>query len=116
VTLFCIIDGESESTVSILEDHILESISSTEWNPRETSNDFSYITEHYNSFVMSFPRDDIADIRILIGMLQGEDLTLSTVGGTHGVFIEGDGEIIDITVHENRSHEFHSITTGKIAV
>lgn len=79
VTLFCIIDGESESTVSILEDHILESISSTEWNLRETNHDFSYITEHYNSFVMSFAQEDIADIRILIGMLQGEDLTLSTV-------------------------------------
>ena len=116
VSLFCIIDGESESTVSILEDHILESISSTEWNMRETSHDFSYITEHYNSFVTHFPREDISDIRILIGMLQGEDLTLSTVWGTHGVFIEGSGEFIDITVHENRSHEFHSITTGKIPV
>lgn len=116
VTLFCIIDGESESSVSILEDHILESISSTEWSPRETSHDFSYITEHYNAFVTSFPREDIADIRILLGMLQGEDLTLSTVWGTHGVFIEASGEIIDITVHENRSHEFHSITTGKIPV
>jgi hypothetical protein len=49
-------------------------------------------------------------------MLQGEDLTLSTVGGTHGVFIEGSGELIDITVHENKSHEFHSISTGKIPV
>ena len=83
---------------------------------RETSNDFSYITEHYNSFVTNFPREDISDIRILLGMLQGEDLTLSTVGGTHGVFIEESGEFIDITVHENRSHEFHSITTGKIPV
>lgn len=116
VSLFCIIDGEGESTVSILEDHILESISSTEWNPRETSHDFSYITEHYNSFVTSFPREEIADIRILLGMLQGENLTLSTVWGTHGVFIEASGEFIDITVHENRSYEFHSITTGKIPV
>lgn len=116
VSIFCIIDGESESIVSILEDHILESISSTEWNMRETSQDFSYITEHYNSFVTNFPREDISDVRILLGMLQGEDLTLSTVWGTHGVFIEESGEFIDITVHENRSHEFHSITTGKIPV
>ncbi len=79
VSIFCIIDGESESIVSILEDHILESISSTEWNMRETSQDFSYITEHYNSFVTNFPREDISDVRILLGMLQGEDLTLSTV-------------------------------------
>ncbi|MBC7504096.1 hypothetical protein H7169_03920 [Candidatus Gracilibacteria bacterium] len=116
VTLFCIIDGESETTVSILEDHILESISSTSWNIRETSQDFGYITERYNSFVTSFPREDISDIRILLGMLQGENLTLSTVGGTHGVFIEESGNAIDITVHENKSYEFHSITTGKIPV
>lgn len=70
VTIFCIIDGNNESTVSIIEDHILESISSTEWNIRETNQDFSYVTEHYNSFLTSFPKDDLIEVRILIGMLQ----------------------------------------------
>ena len=70
VTIFCIIDGSNESTVSIIEDHILENISSTEWNIRETSQDFSYITEHYNKFITSFSKEDIVDLRILFGMLQ----------------------------------------------
>lgn len=79
VTLFCIVDGPSENTVSIIEDHILENISSTEWNIRETDKDFSYITEHYNSFLSSFSKDDLSDIRVLLGMLQGDNLTLSTI-------------------------------------
>lgn len=114
VTIFCIVDGENESTTSIIEDHILESISSTEWNIRETSQDFSYITEHYNNFITSFPKEDLLEIRVLLGMLQSDTLTLSTIGGTSGVFIEANGKLIDITVHENKSYEFHSITNGKI--
>ena len=70
VTLFCIIDGPNENIVSIIEDHILENISSTEWNIRETDKDFSYVTEHYNNFLSSFEKDDLTDIRVLLGMLQ----------------------------------------------
>jgi hypothetical protein len=116
VTLFCIVDGINETTTSIIEDHILESISSTEWNPRETSQDFSYITEHYNKFITSFPKEDLIEMRVLLGMLQGENLTLSTIWGTSGVFMESNGNLIDITVYENKSHEFHSITNWKIPV
>lgn len=70
VTIFCIIDGANESTVSILEDHILESISSTEWNVRELTQDFGYVTEHYNSFIKSFEENDISNIRVLLAMLE----------------------------------------------
>lgn len=114
VTLFCIIDGSNERTVSIIEDHILESISSTEWDIHETSQDFAYVTEHYNSFLASFSKEDLIEIRVLLGMLQWDNLTLSTIWGTHGLFIEENGKLIDITVHENKSYEFHSITNGKI--
>lgn len=114
VTVFCIIDGSNEWTVSIIEDHLLESISSVEWNIRETDKDFWYITEHYNNFVTSFEKEDVTDVRILLGMLQGDNLILSTIWGTSGLFIETNGDLIDISVHENKSYEFHSITNGKI--
>ncbi len=114
VTIFCIVDGSNESIVSIIEDHILETISSTWWNIKETTQDFSYITEHYNHFITSFPKEDLRDLRVLLGMLQWEYLTLSTIGWTSGIFIEADGKLIDITVQENKSYEFHSITNGKI--
>ena len=114
VTIFCIIDGANESIVSIIEDHILENISSTEWNTRETSQDFSYITEHYNKFITSFSKEDIIDLRVLFGMLQWDTLTLSTIWGTSGIFIEANDKIIDITVRENNSYEFHSITKWKV--
>ena len=112
--LFCIIDGTNEGIISIIEDHLLESISSAEWSIRETNQDFTYITEHYNNFVTSFSKDDLKDVRVLFAMLQWETLTLSTIWGTSGIFIESNGEIIDISIHENKSHEFHSITSGKI--
>lgn len=70
VTVFCIIDGPNESTVSILEDHILESISSTDWNIRELQQDFSYVTERYNTLIKNFDSTDISNIRILLAMLE----------------------------------------------
>lgn len=115
VTIFCIIDGPNESTVSIIEDHILESISSTEWNIKELSQDFWYITEHYNSFIKSFDEADISNIKVLIAMLEWDNLTLATIWGTHGILIEKNANITDITVHENKYYEFHSISSGKIA-
>jgi hypothetical protein len=79
VMLFCIIDGMNEGIISIIEDHLLESISSAEWSIRETSQDFTYITEHYNSFITSFSKDDLKEVKVLFAMLQGEHLTLSTI-------------------------------------
>lgn len=70
VTIFCIIDGSNESTVSILEDHILESISSTDWNIRELSQDFSYVTERYNNLIKNFDTEDLSSIRVLLAMLE----------------------------------------------
>jgi hypothetical protein len=109
-----IVDGADEGIVSIIEDHLLESISSTEWHPRDTSHDFSYVTEDYNQFIANLPSDDIRDIHIVLAMLMGEELTLSTIGRGHGVFVESEGDLTDISIHEWVGHTFHSITTGKI--
>ncbi len=114
VMLFCIIDGTNEGIISIIEDHLLETISSAAWSIRETNQDFTYITEHYNSFITSFSKDDLKDVKVLFAMLQGEHLTLSTIWWTSAIFIESNGELIDISIHENKSQEFHSITSGKI--
>lgn len=95
-----IVDGADEGIVSIIEDHLLESISSTEWHPRDTSNDFSYVTEDYNQFITNLIPEDIRDIHIVLAMLMGEELTLSTIGRGHGVFIENDGDLTDISIHE----------------
>lgn len=47
-------------------------------------------------------------------MLEWDSLTLATIWGTHGVLIEKNGNLTDITVHENKYFEFHSISSGKI--
>lgn len=100
VTLFMIVDGADDGIVSIIEDHLLESISSTEWHPRDTGHDFSYVTEHYNQFIANIASDDTRDIHIVLAMLMGEELTLSTIGRGHGVFVESEGELTDISIHE----------------
>jgi hypothetical protein len=115
VTIFCIVDWLNESAVSIIEDHILENISSTEWNIKELSQDFSYLTEHYNNFIKSFDEEEITNIKVLIAMLEWDNLTLATIGWTYGTLIEKNWSITDISVHENKYHEFHSISSGKIA-
>lgn len=51
ITLLFILSGNRESVLSVLEDHLLESISSTEWNLHEEEGDFSYVTERYNHFL-----------------------------------------------------------------
>ena len=48
-------------------------------------------------------------------MLEWDNLTLATIGGTYGTLIEKNWSITDISVHENKYHEFHSISSGKIA-
>ena len=53
VTLFVILEGKKESGISILDDHILETLSSIEWNDSNYESDFSYVTERYNQFIQT---------------------------------------------------------------
>jgi hypothetical protein len=59
ICIFCIITGENASIVSILEDHILESLSTIEWEKSTLTNDFTYISENFNHFCQNIDHKDL---------------------------------------------------------
>jgi hypothetical protein len=60
ITIICIVASEKENVTSVIEDHLLESLSSTEWNPGQEDTDFSFVTEKYNHFLSNLAETDIA--------------------------------------------------------
>lgn len=114
VTILCIIDGSNKSAVSVIEDHLLESISSTEWQEKDIQEDFSFVTESYNAFVAKMVPVDIEDVRIVLGVLTGHDATFTNIGKSLCFLVESTMDITDISVKENTGHFFQAISHGKI--
>lgn len=88
VTFTLTIEGKKENIVSILEDHLLETISAVEWNPEEINKDFEFITENYNRFIKNLEPTDLADISIAISVLYNNDLIISTIGNSTAYLAE----------------------------
>lgn len=79
ITVSLILKGEKENILSILEDQLLETISSTVWEDAKSDADFTYITEHYNHHTKNLDDSDLEDISILLAVLKGNSLTVSTI-------------------------------------
>ena len=58
VTIFCIVTGEKENIISVLEDHLLESISRIEWEKNNLITDFTFISENFNHFTQNLDESD----------------------------------------------------------
>lgn len=69
-TIIVSIQGEKENIISILEDHILETISATEWAHEESDQDFTFLTEHYNRFIKNLDTGDLQGISVMLGLLK----------------------------------------------
>lgn len=114
VTIFCIIEGEKENIISILEDHLLEMISWVEWQVQDIDADFAYVAEHFNHFINNISTDELTGISVLLAVNSGSALTLSTIGHAQVLLVEKHGEISSISVEEPGKYEFHSISSGEI--
>lgn len=68
VTLTLTIEGGKENIISILEDHLLETISSVEWNTSEDDTDFTFLTENYNRFIRNLEPQDLVDISVVVSL------------------------------------------------
>ena len=68
-----------ENILSVIEDHLLESISSTEWRYGDEESDFSYVTEKYNHFLSNLAEEDTADIHTLFAIERGVHVMVSTI-------------------------------------
>lgn len=113
ITVILTIESKSEQTISILEDHILETISGVDWNSEDIDKDFTFITENYNRFIYHIDADDIKKTSVLLAILKGNLLTLAGIGNTSAHLVEGD-EVTEIMIPERGRTDFHTLTTGEI--
>ncbi len=114
VTIFCIIEGEKENVVSILEDHLLEMVSWVEWQIHDIENDFSYVAEHFNHFIKNLEPNDLDGVSIIFASIFWDTLTLSVIGHARALLVEKDGNISTISTEDLGRYEFHSISSGEI--
>ena len=80
ITILCMILADKENVVSVLEDHLLETISSTGWNHGEEESDFTFVTEKYNHFQRNLAETDIRNTGGLFAILVEDTLMISVIG------------------------------------
>lgn len=114
ITLSISLSGKKESILSILEDHLLESISGIEWSTSHAENDFKFVTESYNRFIRNLESEDLEEISVALLILNENILTISTIGEACAFLIEGD-EIQKITTSEYGRLDFHTMTEGEVS-
>jgi hypothetical protein len=116
ITIIAIITSPKQNVMSVLEDHLLESIGSTEWKYGDEDTDFSYVTEKYNHFLTNLAIDDIAEIGIIFAVERNGHLMVSSIGDAE-VILQEKG-ISPVNIHEDTRwhHNFELISSGDIPV
>ena len=79
ITIVVILSSPKANVVSVLEDHLLETISSTEWKRGEEDTDFSYVSEKYNHFLTNLALDDLQDIGVIFAVERNGHLMMSSI-------------------------------------
>ncbi len=110
------IRSPKENVLSVIEDHFLESISSTEWKYGDEESDFSYVTEKYNHFLSNIAEEDVQSIHALFAVQRGVHIMVSTTGNMSALQRESDGTINRIHEDTIAHHQFDLISSGEIAI
>jgi hypothetical protein len=99
---------------SVVEDHLLETISSTEWKHGEEDSDFSFVTEKYNHFLSNLAVADEETVRIILAVERDGHLMVSSIGVSEVILQEQ--EAIPTNIHEDTRghHRFELISSGEI--
>ena len=113
ISLFFILEWEKENVISVIEDHLLENISSIAWDVDMLDTDFSYLSEHYNQFLQNIPEEDRAWMSCLLALSYENALSIATIWWAEAILVEGD-DISQISSHDNKKHGFHYISHGDI--
>jgi len=82
-----------------VEDHLLETISSTEWRYGEEDADFSYVTEKYNRFLSNLSTADEETVNIVFAIERDAHLMVSSIGESEVILQEKDAPATSI--HED---------------
>lgn len=114
ISVICIVSAPKENIVSILEDHLLESISSTGWNHGDEEADFTYITEKYNHFQRNLAPEDLRDTSALFAVIHEDEMMISVIGSMCALLREKNGDLNTIAENQEEETEFTSVSSGKI--
>lgn len=114
ISVICIVSAPKENIVSILEDHLLESISSTGWNHGDEEADFTYITEKYNHFQRNLAPEDLRDTSALFAVIHEDEMMISVIGSMCALLREKNGNLNTIAENQEEETEFTSVSSGKI--
>lgn len=113
VKLIITIEWSKQNILSIIEDHLLETVSATEWTDMWSDADFTFLTEHYNRFIRNIDTVDLDWISVIIALLQKDLLTISAIGHATAYLVEWD-EVTQITAPEKGRYDFHALTSGEV--
>jgi len=109
ITLLLIISGDKQNIISIIEEQFFENISGLNWNHGEFHTDLSYLTEKYNHFSINIETKDKVNLSILLAVLSGNSLALSSIGKNSALLIEKDGTINSIIQQKEENEVFEYI-------
>lgn len=113
ISLFIILEWSEESIVSIIEDHLIENISSISWEIDSLDTDFSYLSERYNQFIQNIGEEDRSWISCLIAISHLHALSIATIGWAEAILVENE-DISQISTHDAKKQWFHYISHGDI--
>jgi hypothetical protein len=99
---------------SVVEDHFLETISSTEWKHGEEDADFSYITEKYNHFLTNLALADEQTVHIIFAVERDGHLMVSSIGESEVILQEPHASPSNIHEDTSGHHRFELISSGDI--
>lgn len=102
--------------MSVLEDHLLESISSTEWKYNDEDADFSYVTEKYNHFLTNLAHEDLIEIGVIFAVERNWRLMVSSIWDAEVILQEKNWSPINIHEDTRWHHSFELISSGDIPV
>ena len=114
ITIICILSAEKENIISVVEDHFLETVSSTEWKHGQEDTDFSYITERYNHFLSRLAVVDADTVSLVFAVERRGHLMVSSIGPSEVILQEPDEAPNSIHEDTREHHRFELISSGDI--
>jgi hypothetical protein len=114
ISIFCILYGEKDNVVSVLEDHLLEAISGIEWSSESLDTDFSFISENFNHFVHNIDEDDMQSTGVLLAVIMGQYLVFAHTGDTSVILLEKDWSITPLSNSDHTGYLFSAISSGEV--
>jgi hypothetical protein len=114
LSLLCIVGSPKENVTSVVEDHLLETLSGIEWNEGEEDTDFSYVTEKCNHFLGNLAEEDEIKVQIIFGIEKAGHLMVASIGECEVILEERDGKLSHIHEDTRGHHRFELISSGDI--